>query len=75
MRRKSNSHLLGNDEETGEETGRDTFRPWTSPEKYRVFAFMNFVGVPLVHALGYAPGWAGVGEDLPKGVFLQWAGE
>ncbi len=34
---------------------------------------MNFVGVPLVHALGYAPGWAGIGEDLPKGVFLQWA--
>lgn len=34
---------------------------------------MNFVGVSLAHALGYAPGWAGVGEDLPKGVFLQWA--
>ena len=34
---------------------------------------MNFVGVPLVHALGYAPGWVGIGEDLPKGVFLQWA--
>jgi predicted alpha/beta hydrolase len=50
-----------------------TWRLMTSPEKYRVFAFMNFVGVPLVHALGYAPGWAGIGEDLPKGVFLQWA--
>lgn len=34
----------------------------------RVYAFMNFVGVPLVHTLGYAPGWAGIGEDLPKGV-------
>ena len=50
-----------------------TWRLMTSPEKYRVFAFMNLVGVPLTHALGYAPGWAGVGEDLPKGVFLQWA--
>lgn len=50
-----------------------TWRLMTSPEKYRVFAFMNFVGVPLAHALGYAPGWAGIGEDLPKGVFLQWA--
>ncbi|MGL3110219.1 alpha/beta hydrolase family protein [Bradyrhizobium sp. BR 1432] len=50
-----------------------TWRLMTSPEKYRVFAFMNFVGVPLVHALGYAPGWVGIGEDLPKGVFLQWA--
>jgi hypothetical protein len=50
-----------------------TWRLMTSPEKYRVFAFMNLVGVPLAHALGYAPGWAGIGEDLPKGVFLQWA--
>jgi predicted alpha/beta hydrolase len=45
----------------------------TSPERYRVFAFLNFVGTPLTKALGYAPGWAGIGEDLPKGVFLQWA--
>jgi predicted alpha/beta hydrolase len=49
------------------------WRLMASPEKYRVFAFMNFVGVPLVHAFGYAPGWVGIGEDLPKGVFLQWA--
>jgi predicted alpha/beta hydrolase len=50
-----------------------TWRLMASPEKYRVYAFMNFVGVPLAHMLGYAPGWAGIGEDLPKGVFLQWA--
>jgi predicted alpha/beta hydrolase len=50
-----------------------TWRLMRSPEKYRVYAFMNFVGVPLVHTLGYAPGWAGIGEDLPNGVFLQWA--
>ena len=43
-----------------------------SPESYRVYALMNFVGGPLTRALGYAPGWAGIGEDLPKGVFLQW---
>ncbi len=49
-----------------------TWRLMTSPEKYRVFVFMKLIGVPLAHALGYAPGWAGVGEDLPKGVFLQW---
>jgi len=41
-------------------------------EGYRVAALLNSVGVPLTHALGYAPGWAGIGEDLPKGVFLQW---
>jgi predicted alpha/beta hydrolase len=50
-----------------------TWRLMTAPEKYRVFAFMNFIGVPLASMLGYAPGWAGIGEDLPKGVFLQWA--
>jgi predicted alpha/beta hydrolase len=24
--------------------------------------------------LGYAPGWSGLGEYLPKAVFLEWAG-
>jgi predicted alpha/beta hydrolase len=50
-----------------------TWRLMTPPENFRVYAFMNFVGVPLAHMFGYAPGWAGIGEDLPKGVFLQWA--
>ena len=45
-----------------------------SPERYRVYAMLNFVGVPLTRALGYTPGWAGLGEDLPKDVFLQWVG-
>ena len=43
-----------------------------SPERYRVYAMLNFVGTPLTRLLGYAPGWSGLGEDLPKGVFLQW---
>ena len=43
-----------------------------SPERYRVYALLNFVGLPLTRLLGYAPGWSGIGEDLPKGVFLQW---
>jgi predicted alpha/beta hydrolase len=33
---------------------------------------LNFVGTPLTRLLGYAPGWSGLGEDLPKGVFEQW---
>ena len=45
-----------------------------SPERYRVFALLNFIGVPLTRFLGYAPAWSGLGEDLPKGVFEQWAG-
>jgi predicted alpha/beta hydrolase len=45
-----------------------------SPERYRVYAMLNFVGTPLTRLLGYAPGWSGLGLDLPKGVFLQWVG-
>ena len=45
----------------------------TAPERYRVWAYLNLVGVPLTNTLGYAPGWSGIGEDLPKEVFLQWA--
>jgi predicted alpha/beta hydrolase len=43
-----------------------------SPERYRVYAMLNFVGAPLTRLLGYAPGWGGLGADLPKGVFEQW---
>jgi predicted alpha/beta hydrolase len=50
-----------------------TWRLMASPERYRVYALMRGVGVPLTRILGYAPGWAGIGEDLPKDAFLQWA--
>jgi predicted alpha/beta hydrolase len=43
-----------------------------SPERYRVYAMLNVVGLPLTRLLGYAPGWGGLGQDLPKGVFEQW---
>src|SRR6202165_4187150 len=45
-----------------------------APERYRVYARRNFVGLPLTRLLGYAPGWSGIGQDLPKGVFEQWVG-
>jgi predicted alpha/beta hydrolase len=45
-----------------------------SPERYRVYAMLNLVGTPVTRLLGYAPGWSGLGEDLPKGVFQQWVG-
>src|SRR2546430_2852201 len=44
------------------------------PERYRVYALLNFAGVPLTRTLGYMPGWAGLGMDLPRDVFLQWTG-
>ncbi len=43
-----------------------------SPERYRVYALLNFIGLPLTRALGYMPGKAGLGMDLPKDAFLQW---
>jgi predicted alpha/beta hydrolase len=43
----------------------------TAPERYRVYAMLNFVGAPLTRALGYMPGKAGLGMDLPKDAFLQ----
>ena len=46
----------------------------TAPERYRVYAMLNFVGLPLTRALGYMPGKAGLGMDLPKDAFLQWVG-
>ncbi len=42
------------------------------PERYRAYVLLNFVGTPLTRLMGYTPGWSGIGEDLPKGVFLQW---
>jgi predicted alpha/beta hydrolase len=42
------------------------------PERYRVYAMLNFAGVPLTRTLGYTPAWTGLGMDLPKDVFLQW---
>lgn len=44
-----------------------------SPERYRVYALLNFVGRPLTRMLGYMPGNAGLGMDLPKDAFLQWS--
>ncbi|WP_338699520.1 MULTISPECIES: alpha/beta fold hydrolase [unclassified Bradyrhizobium] len=49
-----------------------TWKLIASPERYRVVAFMNGVGLPLARTLGYLPGWAGLGMDLPRGVFEQW---
>jgi predicted alpha/beta hydrolase len=48
------------------------WRLMAAPERYRVYLMLNFVGTPLTHWLGYAPGRFGIGEDLPKDVFLQW---
>ena len=38
-----------------------------SPERFRVYAMLNFVGLPLTKLLGYAPGWAGFGDGPAQG--------
>src|SRR5947209_5475061 len=43
-----------------------------APERFRVYAVLNFAGRPLTRLLGYTPGWTGLGHDLPKAVFLEW---
>lgn len=42
------------------------------PENYRVFLMLRMFARPLTHMVGYVPLWLGIGEELPKGVFLQW---
>jgi predicted alpha/beta hydrolase len=48
------------------------WRLFHSPEKYRVYALMRLIGSPVARMLGYMPGRFGIGEDLPRGVFLEW---
>lgn len=50
------------------------WRLFPPPENYRIYVRLRFVGPAVAHAFGYVPGWLGVGVDLPKGVFLEWAG-
>ena len=44
-----------------------------APEKYRVYIMLNVLGPAVAHTIGFVPGKLGIGEDLPKGVFLEWA--
>jgi predicted alpha/beta hydrolase len=48
------------------------WRLFAPPENYRAYGLMRLIGVPVTHMLGYTPGRLGIGEDLPKGVFLEW---
>lgn len=50
------------------------WRLFHSPEKYRVYAMLRLIGAPIARVLGYVPGRLGIGEDLPRDVFLEWTG-
>ena len=45
-----------------------------SPERYRVYVLLRFLGAPVARLMGYMPGKLGIGEDLPRDVFLEWTG-
>jgi predicted alpha/beta hydrolase len=45
-----------------------------APEKYRVWFSLRVLGPLFISIFGYMPGKLGMGEDLPKGVFTEWAG-
>jgi predicted alpha/beta hydrolase len=46
---------------------------WPSPSKWRMALVMYGLIPGVTHAVGYLPGVLGIGEDLPKGVALEWA--
>jgi predicted alpha/beta hydrolase len=50
------------------------WRLFHSPEKYRVYAMLRLIGAPIARLMGYMPGKLGIGEDLPRDVFLEWTG-
>lgn len=50
------------------------WRRFPAPEKYRVWFMLRILGPALYTLTGYVPGKLGMGEDLPKGVFREWAG-
>jgi predicted alpha/beta hydrolase len=50
------------------------WRLFHAPEKYRVYLMLRLIGSPLARVLGYVPGRLGIGEDLPREVFLEWTG-
>jgi predicted alpha/beta hydrolase len=50
------------------------WRLFPPPENYRVYVRLRFFAPAIIRVFGYLPGWIGVGEDLPKGAALEWAG-
>lgn len=42
-------------------------------ERMRVGAALGLVGPVRTRILGYCPGWAGLGEDLPGAAMLEWS--
>ena len=50
------------------------WRLFHSPEKYRVYAMLRLIGSPIARVHRLCAGRLGIGEDLPRDVFLEWTG-
>lgn len=50
------------------------WRLFPFPENYRIYVLMQLLAPPIARAFGYMPGRIGMGTDLPRDVFLEWAG-
>jgi predicted alpha/beta hydrolase len=42
-------------------------------ERYRVYILLRFIGPTIARLFGYLPGAIGLGDGLPRDVFLEWA--
>jgi predicted alpha/beta hydrolase len=49
------------------------WRLWPAPRRYRMALLWYGVVPALTRLVGYLPRWAGIAEDLPAGVALEWA--
>jgi len=50
------------------------WRLFPFPENYRIYTLMQLLAPPIARTFGYMPGKLGMGTDLPRDVFLEWAG-
>jgi predicted alpha/beta hydrolase len=48
------------------------WRMFPFPENYRIYLLMGMIGPAIARSFGYMPGRFGIGNDLPRDVFLEW---
>lgn len=50
------------------------WRLFPFPENFRIYVLMQKIAPPIARMFGFMPGKLGMGTDLPRDVFLEWAG-
>ena len=48
------------------------WRHWPLPRRY-LYAALWHAASPLLRLFGYMPGWAGIGNDVPRDVMIEWS--